>query len=161
MKRFLALLLLTLTIILSNCNMQTEEELKDWYNLNSDYIPNELKNLNWNNDTDNSSIIVHNYVVAHFTYVEYANEFHSAEQTLEEKKGNCANLSLVELALVNYLSNGKVQGKLIYCYVIDPIQSGLHYTPEFNNDIMMKKYITAIYDIVDFNNIGNYIYFRQ
>ena len=130
---------LFLTIILFSIILSCSEPLQDnWYELSS--IPSKLKN------TDNA-IDIFNWVIDNVDYVSYANNFHSAQKTLDEKKGNCANMALLTLALNYEIRNNK--GQLVYC---KNGNDGLHYTVRINGKII-EPGIKEIYNIIDFDNI--------
>lgn len=130
-------------VTLSNCSMVEVDN--DWYNLNR--VPKELTSTSSNTE-------IFNWVIDNIDYKMYANGFHSAQQTLNEKIGNCANMSLLALALVYNLKG--IEGELVYCNRPE----GLHYTVRINHKII-EPGITEIYDIISFDDIAEFIYYRQ
>jgi hypothetical protein len=137
---------------------------ENWYQLNDSDIPIQLKN-------DYKSVntycmvdgvykfyteiefikTVHNWVVNNIQYQLYANCFHEAQKTLDEKKANCANSALLILSIAYNISKGKIKGQLVYCS-----KKILHYTTRFFNQIV-EPGITNIYEVVNFDNIKDYI----
>ena len=117
----------------------------DWYYLHE--IPKQLIN-----EKDKIEIFI--WVVDNINYKMYANGFHSAQKTLNEKTGNCANLTLLTLAL-DYKIN-KRKGELVYCRK----KEGLHYTSRMCNKIIEPN-IIEIYEVISFDDIANYIEFRK
>jgi hypothetical protein len=101
-----------------------------------------------------SRVKIYNWLINNITYELYANTFRVAQVTLDSKKGNCANKALLELALIKNILNKK--GELVYCQK----KAGLHYTVRIDNEIL-EDGITAIYEVIAFDDIAEYIYYRQ
>jgi hypothetical protein len=76
----------------------------NWYQINE--IPADLQNIAINEKG------ICTWVITHIHYKMYVNGFHSAQKTLDEKEGNCANRALLKLALIYKLYGGK--GDLYY-----------------------------------------------
>ncbi|HEY0089946.1 MAG TPA: hypothetical protein VGB37_13940 [Candidatus Lokiarchaeia archaeon] len=145
------LILLGVIAVLLNCSM-IEPDYK-WYDCR---IPTELKKLD--------PVLINERGVAFWVddevkYKLYANGFHSAQQTLNEMQGNCANKALVKIALWYQLTGQK--GQLVYCWYTNGKVSGFHYAAKINGYIAEKEYITAVYEIISFDNIAEFIYYRQ
>jgi hypothetical protein len=159
MKYIILIAILFLTL---NCALQEPvTDLSNWDNLRDDQIPNELKKLNWDykESYEYNIAICFNWCVTHIDYKLYANGFHDVSKTFEDSQGNCANLSLSELNLISRLSNYKVKGNLVYCW--NKLFNGLHYTIMVNGYYPEKNRISIIYEIISYDNIANYILYRQ
>ena len=135
---------LILLLFLVSCSMKTINQCDNWYIVSP---PSELQK------TD--KVTIFNWCVKNISYKSYANGFHPAQQTLDEQTGNCANISLLVLALDNNI-NGS-HGDLILCCHSDNI---LHYTPRIDGEII-EPGITQIFQVIKWNDIPEYIYLRQ
>ena len=136
-------ILVVITIILINCSMPSIDN--NWYNLNE--IPNQIIN-------EKSGGAIVSWVINNIDYELYANGFNLAQETLDTGKGNCANMSLLEIALWYKLTGEK--GNLIYC----SNSKGLHYCAQLSDKIWESD-IKEIYDIIKFDDIAEFIYYRQ
>ena len=124
-------------IIIFSCS---EPLMSNWYEL--DQIPNELKDIKDKKE-------IYSWVVRNVEYEFYANGFKDAQKTLDSMKGNCANISLLTLALNYKIRQNK--GQLVYCSK----KEGLHYTVRIDGKII-EPTITEIYNIIEFDDIANY-----
>ncbi len=152
--RLKQLLLLGLTVFtINNCQYQYNQ-MHEWYHLHDSKIPAEIKNIP---DKDDAGDSIMNWLCDkyNFTYECYANGFNPAEETLRTRRGNCANISLLALALNYSITNRKSKGDLVYCRNA----GGLHYTARMNKKI--EDDIIEIYEVIPFDKIGDFIYCRQ
>lgn len=147
MKTKIFILIVIFYLIFLNCVMPEPDY--NWYNIR---VPNEIESYS-------SGIKIYNWVIINIEYRKYANGFHSAQQTLNEMQGNCANIALTILALWYKLTGEK--GKLVYCLTNIAGENKLHYSVKIDGHLMSEKYIIKIYDIIDFDDIAEYIYYRQ
>lgn len=145
-------LIIVLTVIIFfSCSMI--EPNYNWYDCK---VPSDLKTFD-RGYTKESQVAV--WVMHNIDYKLYANGFHSVQQTLNEMQGNCANRALTILAIY-YQTTGE-KGQLIYCWHDNGKTKGLHYAAKINGYIMEGEYITQTYDVIDFDDITEYIYYRQ
>lgn len=146
MKR---LLVVFLVLLFLGCSMPINN---NWYDLKE--VPIELRN-GYINEND---ICI--YVLKEVEYQLYANGFRPAEITLARKTGNCANITLLTIALIYKIKNVKCQ--LVYCYADNKIgKKGLHYASMINGRILDNIVIKEIYEVIEFDDIAEYIYYRQ
>ena len=90
-----------------------------------------------------------------FSKTEYNSSFHKAQKTIDEKKGNCANRSLASLALIYKIKGLKYD--LLYGWQDDGNgNAGFHYQTSYES---MNGFI--LYEKILFDNIAEYIYYRQ
>jgi hypothetical protein len=142
------LIIILLLIILNSCSMTVPDN--NWYDIPDNLVPTELNNSN----IDYQSVF--DWVIKNTEYIQYANGFHPVKKTLSDMFGNCANRSILEIALY-YKITGK-KANLIFCYADQGNGvAGLHYTSS-DNDTIYEKYVTKIYYVIEFDNIAGYIY---
>lgn len=142
-------LFIIIIICLSSCTMQ--EYLIDWYSISD--VPKSLEDEIVN--SDNIELTIHNWSVDNIEYKFYANGFVPAQETLDKKNGNCANKTLLVIAL-NYKITGE-KAILVYCRKSE----GLHYTTKFKNKGIIEPGILEVYEEIKFEDISQYIYWRQ
>jgi len=142
MRNFLILLVMAIFII--GCDSMPSID-GDWHKL--DDSPNNLNN-------SNNGLDIVSWVIDNIEYECYANGFNTARETYKKRSGNCANMALLEIALW-YKITGK-KGSLIYCLH----KNGLHYCAKIDGKIWETN-IEEIYDVIEFDNIAEFIYYRQ
>lgn len=142
-------LILLLTVFLIGCSMPQINN--QWYELNS--IPAQLKN-------ETNPIKIFNWVVNNMDYRSYANGFVPAQETLNRETANCANLTLLILALNYNIRHTK--GDLILCLQKNNStgETGIHYTPRIDG-IIIEQGILQIYRVIKWDDIPNYIFENQ
>jgi hypothetical protein len=126
----------------------------DWYVIEIPSTVVKCEKCHVQNNHYNTKLWIENNI----EYSLYANRFQSAQKTLDERKANCANIALVKLALMYKLTG--IKGKLYYGWLdsdmdVDKI-GGWHYETSFYN---MKGF--KLYESIEFDNIPEYIYYRQ
>jgi hypothetical protein len=152
------IILIAVLFLVLNCALQVPvSDLSNWDNITDNQIPGELKNINYDLNKNDACITkVYNWACYHIDYKLYAFGFHETQRTLSEMKGNCANLSLVVLNLVNKLFN--IKGDLVWCQLKD---YSWHYTVKFGSYYPEEDSIYFIDKIIKYDDIANYILYLQ